>query len=308
VSLTESIEKGQRDRQAMIRRFGFVPTSVLRLRRGTASRAVYNLPHEQARLAGGAESPQRVDAKRSAAARAAAEERLALGLLGSVNEGGGGKHRTTVSVMAAELVEFFTRYYGRAGQTYIDPFAGHGVRMQVAWQLGLHYYGMDACAEYVDFMDQVIRRIDDGSTTLRVIRGDSRRPDDIPDGIGDLCFTSPPYFDTEIYGPEAEQIGRPGTTYDEFLSSLASIAQAWRPKFRDGAWLILNVNDLRRDGRFLPYHADSIRVWTSGGFELVDTWIVDGLVGGLPKAFAVSWNLKRIAPKVHEYGLVFRAV
>jgi hypothetical protein len=87
---------------------------------------------------------------------------------------------------------------------------------------------------------------------------------------------------------------------------MSRIARAWLPKFKIGAYVIINVNDFRKDGKFYPYHADTISLFQEAGYELVDTWIIDGLVGGISRGFNVSFNLKKIAPKIHEFALVFR--
>jgi DNA modification methylase len=123
--------------------------------------------------------------------------------------------------------------------------------------------------------------------------------------VGDFCFTSPPYWDIEYYGDEPEQLGK-SPTYLDFIMSMEEIVKAWLPKFRSGAYVIVNVNDFRKDGEFYPYHADTITLFQEAGYEFVDLWIVEGLVGGIPRGFAVDFNLKRIAPKVHEFSLVFR--
>jgi hypothetical protein len=207
--------------------------------------------------------------------------------------------------MPAELVAFFVRYYARPGDVYLDPFMGQGVQMQVAKRLGLHYHGYDLSAGFFRYIEAVRAKIDDGSTTLSITLGDSRHPDAIPDGIGDFSFHSPPYWDIEFYGEESGQLGYK-QTYEDFLAGMEAVARAWLPKFKSGAWHVVNVNDFRKGGRFYPYHADTITLFRRAGWELADTWIIDGLVGGLPKAFAVDFNMKRIAPKVHEYALVFR--
>lgn len=87
---------------------------------------------------------------------------------------------------------------------------------------------------------------------------------------------------------------------------MEDVARAWLPKFKSGAWHVVNVNDFRREHKFYPYHADTIQLFTRAGWVLHDSWIVWGLVGGLPRAFAVDFNMKRIAPKIHEYVLVFK--
>lgn len=305
--LQESVEKGQRDRAAVLRRFGFVPSSILRLKRGPLSRSLFNYAHERAKgRVQGADSIARVEHAKSDKARAKAEQRRAAGMFGGLTEYSG-NNRETVSVMAAELVDFFVKFYSRPGATYLDPFAGHGVRMQTALLRGMNYLGMDASAAYVDYMTSVLSRYElSAGQRVEVRRGDSRDPSWIDDEAGDFCFTSPPYWDVEYYGPEPEQLGT-GHTYTEFLHGMRDVLAAWAPKFKRGSYVCLNVNDLRREGRFVPYHSDLMRVLDEVGYELIDVWVVEGLVAGLPRAFAVSHLQQRIAPKAHEYVLIARA-
>lgn len=217
----------------------------------------------------------------------------------------GSPGRLAASIMPAELVDFFIKYYAKPGDTYLDPFAGQGVQMQVAAKRGLHYIGYDISEEFYAYIKAAQERIDPDSKLTEIYRADSRHPDDIPDGIGDFSFHSPPYWDIEYYGDEPEQLGQ--GSYEEFLDGMEAVYRAWLPKFKPGAYHAVNVNDFRRGGRFYSYHTHTIQIAENAGWVLHDTWIIDGLVGGLPKAFAVDFNLKKIAPKVHEYVLVFKA-
>jgi DNA modification methylase len=207
--------------------------------------------------------------------------------------------------MPAELVEFFVKFYAKPGDVYLDPFMGQGVQMQVAKILGLQYYGYDLSTEFFGYIDSVRSKIDDGKTVLNITHGDSRFPSNIPDGIGDFSFHSPPYWDIENYGDEPGQLGN--GSYEEFLVGMRDVARAWLPKFKPGAFHVVNVNDFRKDGRFYPYHADTIRVYKEAGWELFDTWIIAGLlISASASIFARGKIERRIAPKVHEYALVFR--
>jgi hypothetical protein len=306
--LRESLKQSAANRAAMERKFGMVPLSILKISRGEMSRGMFLYQQENA---GRSSSGQKAMATADIAtdeAKSRNRERIKRGLLGGgsgLDKKRGDGSRLNASTMPAELVAFFVRYYARPGEVYLDPFMGQGVQMQVAKRLGLHYYGYDLSTEFFAYIDAVRGKIDDGKTTIQIVHGDSKTPDEIPDGIGDFSFHSPPYWDIEFYGTEAEQLGH-GKSYSEFLTGMEQIARAWLPKFKQGAWHVVNVNDFRKDGRYYPYHADSINLFQRAGWTLVDTWIIDGLVGGLPKAFAVDFNLKRIAPKVHEYALVFR--
>lgn len=50
-----------------------------------------------------------------------------------------------------------------------------------------------------------------------------------------------------------------------------------------------------------------MQLFRAAGWTPHDTWIIDGLVGGMARIWAVDKNARRIAPKVHEYAHVFRA-
>lgn len=297
--LAASLQRSVANRKAMLQRFGFIPHSVLEIYRGTLSRQMFIYQHEVPER-NIARTPQ-TKAKAARLREAGYWERQTASGRG-VNLGGGASAAT---IMPAELVAFFIQYYAAPGDVYLDPFMGQGIQMQVAAQMGLHYYGYDCSEEFFAYIAAVKDKIDHRATTIQITKGDSRFPDEIPDGIGDFSFHSPPYWDTEYYGDEPEQLGT-GQTYEEFLQGMEDVARAWLPKFKHGAWHVVNVNDFRKSGVYYPYHADTIALFRRAGWVLVDTWIIKGLVGGLPKAFAVGWNMKRIAPKVHEYALVFR--
>lgn len=287
------IEGAMSRRKDVIERFGIMPYSVLRLKRGALSGKMFNLQSE---------SPREEDTQAKRRAR-----REATGLNAVVPFDGVGRERRSLSIMPAELVDFFIKYYAKAGDVYLDPFMGQGIQLQVAALRGLEYHGYDICERFVEFIQHVCQKIQ--PTTARPLRatlGDSRHPDTIPDGIGDFSFHSPPYWDVEYYGDEPEQLGEV-PTYAEFLALIGEVARAWLPKFKSGAFHVVNVHDLRRDGVFYCYHADLLREFVAAGWVAHDIWIIENLVSGLSKMFAARRVHQRVAPKVHAYALVFRA-
>jgi hypothetical protein len=336
--LQEKLQRSEAQRKALLSRFGFIPRSIIQMGRGALSRKMFIY---QAEEAGRSSKSTRLDAVDDIVGDEAKANHLELreagivtirarrmadvkrqkrnqDLLRQASEGGehifvpgydgGSDHqgRLNASIMPAELVDFFVRYYAEPGQVYLDPFMGQGIQMQVSKMLGLHYRGYDLSQEFFAYIDAVRAKIDDGATLLDIHLGDSRFPVEIPDGIGDFAFHSPPYWDIEYYGDEPEQVGSTDT-YAAFLDGMRQVYAAWLPKFKPEAYHVINVNDFRRNGHFYPYHADTIRIAQEAGWVYHDMWIIDGLVGGLPRAFAVHFNLKRIAPKTHEYALVFRS-
>lgn len=307
--LRERVKDSTKARSALASEYGFIPSSILRLSRGALSKRMFTYQREISGRSVTSNSISALDRLTDDDARARAIERKQLGV---ISNGGNqlfefvGSSRTGCSIMPAELVAFFVRYYASAGQTYLDPFMGQGIQMQVAKVYGLHYVGYDASREFVAYIESVRKKIDDGKTRLLATLGDSRYPEFVENDSGDFCFTSPPYWDIEYYGDEPEQLGF-GKSYDEFLAGMHDVYKAWRPKFKYGAWIVINVNDFRREGKFYPYHADTIRVMQQAGYTMHDTWIIDGLIGGLSRVWAVQFNRQKTAPKVHEYALVFKA-
>jgi hypothetical protein len=293
-SLKEALQESAASRSAIERRFGFMPLSVLKLGRSGLSRNMFHYCKERGRNTGQGVERARVREE-------GAPSTIRLGGAGSSMQ----SDKESFSVMPAELVEFFVKYYSEPNSTYLDPFMGQGIQMQAAKKLGLHYWGVDCCEKFFRYIEAVKRKIDDGRTGLNVFLGDSRFPTQIPDGIGDFSFHSPPYWDIEHYDDDPAQLGI-GKTYEEFLSGMQAVAEAWLPKFKPGAWHVVNVNDFRRNGIFYPYHCDLIDAFVRAGWQTHDVWIVEGLVSGLPKVFAADFHKKHIAPKVHEYALVFR--
>jgi hypothetical protein len=292
MSVHDRLKVSASNRSAMISKFGMIPMSILKLGRTAFHKSLFHLAEERGK--------RTAKGKRAERGGEYADVRLRASGGGSRSADG-----RAWSVMPADLVAFFAKYYARPGDLYLDPFMGQGVQMQVAHKLGMHYRGYDLCKEFFDFIDAVKSKIDDGSTLIAITHGDSRFPDEIPDGVGDFSFHSPPYWDIEYYGDEPEQLGT-GKSYEEFLDGMEAVARAWLPKFKPGATHVVNVNDFRKDGRFYAYHADIISRFCRAGWELHDLWIIEGLVGGLPKIFSVNSNMKRVAPKIHEYAIVFK--
>lgn len=289
-------------RADVVRAFGLVPLSILRMTRGGLRRSLFSYQGSAPERVGTNDEFRRTDGAR----RAWDETRALVSTWRSLTNSSsrGTRLSTNATAMPPELVGFFVKFYGVEGKVYLDPFAGHGVRAQVAHATGMEYWGKDASAEFVGFIRSFVPKLTHPER-VHIFLGDSRDPYEVPDGIGDFCFTSPPYWDAEWYGDEKEQLAR-CPTYGAFIESMGEIGAAWLPKFRPGAICVVNVGDLRRDGALLPYHSDLTVAWRAAGWAVHDIWIIDGLAT-LRRAFAVGSVRARVAPRVHEYALVFRA-
>ena len=303
MKLRDSLKQSAVNRHKMKKLLGFIPFSILKLSRGKLSKSLFTFQHER-------KNRKLINRENSIAAKNTNNQLERISNLKkefgniAVAPYAGSINRHEISIMPGELVDFFCKYYTRPGMVYIDPFMGQGVRLQVAKLCGLDYYGYDVSNEFYQYITRIKNRIDNGKTKINTTLGDSRYPNNIPDNIGDFSFHSPPYWNIEYYGDETEQLGN--GTYNEFLDGMYLIYKNWLPKFKSGAYNVININDFRRNKRFYAYHVDLINIAIKAGWILHDIWIIDGLIGGLPKAFAVDFNIKKIAPKIHEYAIVLR--
>lgn len=298
---SERLKESDARRAAWIRKFGVVPTSVLKVERGPMHKRVRHWQMERGQGTNGVSTPtlaaSAVRTKGNMTKREAAR-------VGVSSAGSRGK-TDAYSIMSADLVAFFAKYYAKPGDLYFDPFAGHGVRGQVAKLLGLGYVGQDVCAKFCAFTRAVFAEMDDGATRLELHEQTSERAV-LADNEADFSFTSPPYWDLELYDDAPEQLGV-GHTYGEFMEGLKRVGAEVLRVLKPGAFYVLNVNDFRKAGRFYPYHADCLTAHVQVGFAVHDIWVLaGGVVSGGAQTFGVSFNEKRIAPKVHEYALVFR--
>jgi len=293
--VTGPLARSRRDRRRMRRRFRCIPRSILKLHRKDGMTVLqYQDETGLARYAlGSSPSLQRY----------AAADPSWKSTVGHV-QSRGAKPGKAASVMPSVLVEFAVKYYAEPGQLYCDPFAGHGVRLQVAHALGLHYVGYDVCQDYLRFCRAVIGRLQPTELRLEVRDQDARTIGREVRGW-QFCFTSPPYWCVEKYDDDPRQLTR--LTYQEFLASMAQVWRAMRAQAAPRAWLVVNVGDFRYKGRFYPFHADILRTMADAGFDPWDVAILpDTLLGGTNTLFSVPQNKHRILPRVHEYLLVGR--
>lgn len=297
--MTVDLDKSDRERVEMQKRLGFIPLSVIsQIRYGELSKRMLKYQGERPATRNAA-----TDFSKDKVEMLASHGRKATAIPPA------GSDREALSIMPAELVDFFVKFYAEPGMTYIDPFMAQGIQLQVAHMRGLNYLGYDLCQEFFDYCTSILPLVktmkDVEDARIEIFCGDSRLPKLIPDGVGDFSFHSPPYWDIEYYGPEKEQLGT-GETYEDFLEGMRQVAAAWLPKFKPSAYHIVNVGDFTRQGKFYCYQADTIAVFKAAGWKLHDVWVLDQIVAGSNRIFAVSSCLKKRAPRVHEYALVFR--
>jgi hypothetical protein len=132
---------------------------------------------------------------------------------------------------------------------------------------------------------------------IEIIQGDSRAID--YDEQFDFSITSPPFYDIEYYGDEAEQLGK-SKTYNDFIYVLRSIFENVYRALKVNSYIAVETNDFRRKGVFHTYHADMIGILKYCGFEMHDMIICDYGQGFL-ESFLSDIEANKITSKQHSY-------
>ena len=196
-------------------------------------------------------------------------------------------------------------FYSDPGNVVFDPFAGHNSRMELCVQEGRHYVGCDVSVEFMAFNRKRAEQLGEmyPNVNIELHCCDSRK---VPTTkrSADFTITSPPYYDIEYYGDEPGQLGK-AATYEEFLEGIRLVLRENFRVLKRGAYAVWFVNDFRRRGKFHLYHMDVVRLAESVGFITHDLLVVD-LGRGMRECFPNQVVERRILPKRHEFGLVFR--
>jgi DNA modification methylase len=234
------------------------------------------------------------------------------------------------AALASRLIACFA---APGDEVVLDPFAGLGSTLVAAAQAGMPGVGIELSAEYANIarrrLDGVQREISNlagdpatsagvraaGGAQLHV--GDAREllKYVAPESV-DLVITSPPYWDiltrrrtadakaVRNYGDDRADLGRIAG-YDDFLAALAEVFAQVLVALRPGKYCIAVVMDLRKHGRFYPFHSDLARRLEDLGFIYDDLLIWDRRQEynrlrplGYPAVFRIN--------KVHEFALIFR--
>ena len=201
--------------------------------------------------------------------------------------------------------------YCPEGGTIYDPFAGHNSRMQLSFRCRRNYIGVDICEQYMKHNRELRQKLISRGTweeaeehpNITLIEGSSANVD-LPDNYADFTITSPPYWDLEYYGPEAEQLGN-NVKYEDFLDALyRHICENLR-RLKPGAFCIWCINDFRKNKKYHPYHIHLYNLFEIAGFIPFNIYIID-LVSVVQASFTRDIIEHKIVPKQHEYVLVFR--
>ena len=170
-----------------------------------------------------------------------------------------------VSNFRPTAAAYIYRHFSDGGVTW-DMSAGFGGRLVGSSLVDCHYIGTDPS---IRSYNGLVNIRDDFNINAEIHCIGSE--DFIPDKNSlDLCFTSPPYFDTEKYSNESTQSYIKYDTKEKWINRyLCSTFKNCHYGLKPNKHMIINIANVKSFKDIEQHMIDTAR---SVGFELVDEW------------------------------------
>ena len=198
------------------------------------------------------------------------------------------------------LAEVMYKWFCIEGGTILDPFAGEQTKGVVAGELGYGYVACEIRQEQVDVDTDKTQQYG----AVRYICGDSTRiADHIKERDFDMCFTSPPYYDLEVYSKDdLSSLG----TYEEFMQAYKQIFQQCYDMLADDTFLVIKVGEIRnkKTGEYRSFVADNVKTFTDIGFKYYNELTLVHPAGTAPIRASQNMRSRKVV-KLHQNVLVF---
>ena len=213
-------------------------------------------------------------------------------MLASINEG--------TSNFDPVLTEIVYKWFCVSGGKILDCFGGEQTKGVVAGVLGYNYTGVEIRQEQVDLNIEKTKKY----ANVKYICGDSNNIDKlVKEKDFDLCFTSPPYYDLEVYSKsDMSALGE----YSEFLAQYKNIFAQCYAKMNNHSFLVLKVGEIRdkKTGAYRGFVADNIKIMQEIGFKYYNEFTLINMVG-TAQLRAQNGMRNRKVVKLHQNVLVF---
>ena len=198
------------------------------------------------------------------------------------------------------LAELMFKWFAPKGGKILDPFGGEQTKGVVAGELGFDYTAVEFRADQVQVNNEATK----GYKSVRYYCGDSNNISTIVPGRGfDFVFTSPPYYDLEVYSKEdMSALG----TYEEFMRQYENIFAQCVDMLADNRFLVVKICEIRnkKTGVFRNFVGDNIALFNRLGLQYYNEIILLNQVG--TAALRVNKQMvSRKLVKTHQNILVF---
>lgn len=206
-----------------------------------------------------------------------------------------------------DLAKRVIEYWSESGDTIVDPFAGHSTRMLVTRICGRHYIGFEIGAvAYNSLLESLKQRQlglleKDTTTDIKLENGCIMNSQ--ANNSADLIFTCPPFWNLESYEDVLDELSH-SKSYDEFLGKIQLASNNCYRVLKEGKYMVWVVADFRKDG-FRIFHRDCLNIFEQSGFTIWDI-IINVLQSPFAWAQIGKCEQHKYTSKIHEYIIVAR--
>lgn len=232
-----------------------------------------------------------------------------LGLTSLAGDKYGGKAfaASGVSELDPVLCEVSYKWFmPAAGGTIFNPFGGEPVSAFVAAAMGNRYHGTEIRPEQVTETYAKIGMLSEEQKALVNLQaGDARQCGQVFAGTtADLVFSSPPFYDLEVYSDKAEDMSNL-PTYEQFMESYRQAFAGAVSLLNDNRFVVINVTEIRdKAGAYRNFVGDNVKLFTDLGLSFYNDIILVNAIGTAAIRAARNMGNRKVV-RVHQNLLVF---
>lgn len=211
------------------------------------------------------------------------------------------------SIFDPVLCELAYRWFAPPAGSILDPCAGECTKGIVASYLGYDYTGVELRQEQVDANHEAAGAIRDLKMPTW-LQGDSVAIGKVLPARKkyDLVFTSPPYYDLEVYS-DHESDSSAMQTYDDFMVWYRKVFRQCVDRLRDNRFVVVKVGEIRdpATGAYRNFVGDNIAVFRELGLAYYNEAVLVTPLGSVPIRAGKQFSNGRKLGKTHQNVLVF---
>ena len=197
------------------------------------------------------------------------------------------------------------RWFCPLGGYILDPFAGESSKGIVATVLGHIYTGVELRREQIEANERQAKAVGVSPTW---ICGDAGKIGELlpKDVKYDMVFTSPPYYDLEIYSRKKED-GSAFSSYSKFREWYVSVFRQCVGRLKDNRFLVVKVGEIRdKRGAYRNFVGDNVTCFVRHcGMIYYNEIVLITAMGSLPIRVQRCFRKHRKIGKTHQNVLVF---
>lgn len=213
-----------------------------------------------------------------------------------------------LSLFNPDVARRIIAYYSNPNDFVVAPFNSRGVWSIIGNMLGRNVHSGDVVRTYVEDtkerLDCIKASPNYNGRELEVFISDARHSVFESDKY-DLLVASPPYWDVEKYESTEGQLSDIGT-YESFLEDYFECIKDHYRITKPGGFAVYVVNDFRRNGEFIPFSYDTVRLFREAGFVYHDCIINVLNSRSVASIGQIEQKGSKIMAKSHEFIHVFK--